>query len=201
MTIHVTLELIWSIVKVILIVVFSVNFAFIAWHSREKWMSAYCNISWSLMLLDLVVVMTTLSVCAGLYLLSPTIMGFGILRLIGGPATNVAAVGFDVPYFGIVFCLLFMACLPILAEIEEKQFREGTTSWSDGIRRSIVFGFVHMAMGVPLAAAFALIIPGLFYTAMYFKGGVPLATQAHFQYNLILVSLLLLISIGITLGA
>jgi hypothetical protein len=106
--------------------------------------------------------------------------------------TNIAFLGTDIKFVGIVICLLLLTGIPRWAGYEEDIFRLGTTDWWDGILRSIIFGFVHMLVGVPVAGALALSLVGMFFTHMYFVGGVELSTQAHFQYNLIIVSLALL---------
>lgn len=192
-------NLLWTVVKIVVVVFLTVDFARIAWTKREKWLTAYTTIDWRLMLVDAIVVAATITVVVVLITVSPNIMGFSWLRVFGASGTNINTIGSDIPYFGIVFVLLLMLALPWLAQIEEELFREGTGSWLEGFVRSVIFGFVHMLVGIPLGAAIALIIPGMFYTAMYFKGGVELSTKAHFQYNLIVVSLLLVSAIGHTL--
>lgn len=135
-------------------------------------------------------------------------MGFGWLRLVnrlmdnapkryddGTPKMeggNINLMGTNIKYVGVVVCLLLLTALPRFAATEEQWFRQGTVDWWDGIVRSLVFGFAHMLVGVPVVGAIAISAVGLFLTQMYFVGGVELSSQAHFQYNLILVSLLLL---------
>jgi len=176
--------------------------------SDLSWIQAYIHINWSLLGLEAVGIVFILGLADGLYRIHPGIMGFGWLRLVnrlvgnepkyyedGTPKEevgNINLMGTDIKYAGVVICLLLLTALPRWAAIEEQWFRQGTIDWWDGIIRSIAFGFAHMLVGIPVAGAIAISVVGLFFTHMYFAGGVELSTQAHFQWNLILVSPLLL---------
>lgn len=135
-------------------------------------------------------------------------MGFGIFRILNDLAgkprevysngtpkmvgKNINLMGTDIKYFGILICLVLLTGLPRWAMLEEEIFRVGTITWQDAILRSLAFGFVHMLVGVPFVAALGLSGVGTFFTLLYFQGGVELAAQGHFQYNLILFSVILL---------
>ena len=66
---------------------------------------------------------------------------------------------------------------PISADVRsetesEKTNVSPTRTWLQGIYRSLVFGLAHLPMGIPLGAALALSIGGLWFTYQYFRGGV-----------------------------
>src|SRR4029450_9106842 len=77
--------------------------------------------------------------------------------------------------------------------------------------RSLVFGLAHAVVGIPIGAALALSIGGLYLTWCYLEGwketrsqtGALLeSTRAHLAYNLtivtlVLVSLIVLLSFGV----
>lgn len=200
-------QILGKVLKIWWIIILSVSIASSS-ISDLSWIQAYIHINWSLLGLEAVGIVVILVLAYGLYRIHPGIMGFGWLRLVnrlmgnepkryddGTPKMeggNINLMGTNIKYVGIVICLLLLTGLPRWAAMEEGWFRQGTIDWWDGIIRSLAFGFIHMLVGVPVAGAIAISVVGLFFTHMYFVGGVELSTQAHFQYNLILVSLLLL---------
>ena len=99
----------------------------------------------------------------------------------------VVAAGTNIPYFGVVFLALLFFNLPGMARNEEEMFRRGTKSWWDGVPRSLAFGMMHCIVGVPVAVGLALMIPGLWFTQEYFKGGIDRSTRVHAFYNMIMV--------------
>lgn len=168
-----------------------------------SWIQYYKNINWKLILANIAVIVAMMFGLEFLMTISPKVMGFSIPKLIGIlfknapdiPIMNINLLGYDVKYLGVILLLILLAALPKLAEFEENLFRRGTENWLDGLARSILFGLVHIFAFIPLGAAIILIIPGLFFTYLYFKGGVKLSTQAHFQHNLILAVILLISAI------
>jgi hypothetical protein len=174
---------------------------------NTSWIEAYLAINWGLLLLDTVLLVGVVSIGTGLLGAYPRVMGLGIASIIrklqkkprpvdykGIPLPeggNVSLVGTEIKYIGVIVSLLMMTALPYLAYFEELLFRQGTVNWRDGILRSIAFGFSHMLVGVPLGPAIAITAAGLFFTQVYFVGGIATCTQAHFQYNIILFSVLL----------
>lgn len=177
-----------------------------------SWIQAYVKIDWSLLGLEAIGIVLVVLLASGVYRIHPGIMGFGLWRLVnrlvgnkpkynddgtlkmeGG---NISLMGTNIKYVGVVICLLLLTGLPRWAAMEESWFRQGTVDWWDGIIRSLAFGFAHMLVGVSVVVALAISVVGLFFTHMYFVGGVELSSQAHFQYNLILLSLLLLAAIA-----
>lgn len=205
------LQILGKALKIWWIIILSVS---IALSSIEdlSWIQAYINIDWGLLGMEAVGIVFVVGIAFGLYRLHPGIMGFGLGRILnrlmgneqkyhddGTPKMedgNINLMGTNIKYVGVIICLLLLTGLPRWAAMEEGWFRQGTINWWDGIIRSLAFGFVHMLVGVPVVGAIAISVVGLFFTHMYFVGGVDLSSQAHFQYNLILVSLLLLAAIA-----
>ena len=180
-------------------------------YEDQTWMVAYKNIDWGLMAVDFVVIVLLIIFINYAYKLNPSVMGFGLFRifnvLAGKPrqyhsngtpkmeGKNLNLLGTDIKYFGIIMSLVLLTGLPRWAMMEEELFRVGTLTWQDAIVRSLAFGFVHMLVGVPFVAALGLSGVGLFFTLLYFIGGVELSAQGHFQYNLIVFSVILLAAI------
>lgn len=187
-----------SVAKIALTVLLSVSFAMTAYNHRES-LSAYKRIRWLLMVQCLLVIFGVVAVATILMFWLPTPMSWSWLNLLGSGGANLNTVGATIPYYGFVFCFLFFLALPELARTEEEMFREGTTSWSNAFKRSTIFGLIHMLVGVPLGVAIALIGAGMFFSYKYFRGGIELSTQTHFQYNIIAVTSLTIVAIFITL--
>jgi len=168
-----------------------------------SWINSYKKINWKLIPINIVIIAVMIFSLKFLMTISPEIMGFSIPRLIGMlfknapdiPVMNINLLGYDIKYLGVILLLLLLTALPKLAEFEENLFRRGTKNWLDGLARSILFGLVHMLAFVPLGTAIVLIIAGLFFTYLYFKGGIELSTQGHLQHNFLLVVVLLIQSV------
>lgn len=105
----------------------------------------------------------------------------------GSGGANLVFSGLQWKWYALVFLPVLAIALPHLAEIEERSFREGTRNWKHGIIRSIRFGLEHLIMMIPIGAALALSIGGLWFTHQYFKGGRERSTTYHAAYNTILV--------------
>ncbi len=97
--------------------------------------------------------------------------------------------------FGPCYLMLLAFVIPQIAAYEESMFRKGTTSWQDAILRSLLFGAVHLLVGVPISAAIAIAGAGLWFSYCYFDGGVTASTVHHTTYDLaaILVTLFLVL--------
>lgn len=67
------------------------------------------------------------------------------------------------------FFLFLLITLPFLAKAEEEIFRQGQYDWRSITKQSIKFGLMHLLVGVPLSAAFALIGAGFFFGYKYRK--------------------------------
>lgn len=174
------------------------SLALTAWQSRDaghlRW---YRAIRPAMLLQNGAVLAVVGGVAVGLLALQNPILDFGWYSVIaaqaGGGGGNIITAPLSQPVLIAPFALLLLFVLPRLAESEELIFRRGTRGWRQGIARSLLFGLVHMLVGVPLAAALALSIGGLWFTYQYFLGGVPRSTVYHLSYNL-LVALLIAVA-------
>ena len=106
-------------------------------------------------------------------------------------AANIYLMPLRVKYFGIVYGVLLFLNLPALAMQEEQLFRAHTDNWAEGLLISLAFGLAHCIVGVPIGAGFAITIAGVWFTHLFFIGGVEFSALHHTTYNLILVSTLL----------
>lgn len=103
------------------------------------------------------------------------------------PGTNLIVSSTQNKWFGPAFIILLALNIPRLARREEEIFRRGTTDFSDALIRSTKFGFMHMIVGVPIAAAVALCFSGLFFTWRYKVGRIRESSYYHSVHNLALV--------------
>jgi hypothetical protein len=135
-------------------------------------------------------------------------LSFGWWTAIGGEGNPVfgtarpSAVGPLDAVLPVVFGVLLLLGLPLLVEGEEWVFRRGAEHRGRmaNVRRAVLFGLVHAVVGVPLAAALALSIGGLYLTWRYLRVWRATAssrlallesTRAHLAYNLVIVGLVL----------
>lgn len=190
-----------------------------AWHNRAIAPAVWRRIRPRHVAGSLVLLTVVLGVAVGLMTVFP-LTGIGLGSLIGltgnavfapveeaavrsstvtGPAadTVVSAVN--------VGSLLFLGALvimfPWLAFVEESVFREGLESVGPGARlwSALRFGLLHMAMLVPLAAALAIAVAGLWYGHIYLRAyaateqrdeAVLASTVWHTTFNSTIVVLL-----------
>ncbi len=66
-----------------------------------------------------------------------------------------------------IFLSAFLISLPFMAKLEENIFRRGCHTLSKITVRSILFGLMHLIVGIPLGFAIALIIPGFVFADEY----------------------------------
>lgn len=133
-------------------------------------------------------------------------MTFGWWTAIGGQGNPVfgtgrpEAVGPLEVVLPVVFGVLLVLGLPLLVEGEEWVFRRGAErrSRARNLWWAVLFGLVHAVVGVPIGAALALSIGGVYFTRSYLRawrvtGSTRAAllesTRAHLAYNLVIVSL------------
>jgi hypothetical protein len=136
------------------------------------------------------------------------VLSFGWWTMIGGEGNPV--VGVTDKDYGIVsvviplfFIGLLIVGLPLLVAREEWVFRRGAERRGsvDNVGRSVLFGLAHAVVGIPIGAALALSIGGLYLTWCYLEGwketrsqsGALLeSTRAHLAYNLTIITLVLI---------
>lgn len=164
--------------------------------------------------LTVVVVTLTLGTVVQVYL--PWLwIGWLHLLIEGGGNANIAPIleGKDSPWFVVrlfvpLFFLAFLVAIPFIAKLEEELFRKRKHEWSKIWRSSLVFGFVHCIVGVPIGVGFLLSGVGFFYAWKYrsaylrFARFAPLplaeeeailvSTAYHSLYNSIVVGFLIL---------
>lgn len=133
---------------------------------------------------------------------------FGWWTAIGGQGNPVfgagrpEAVGPLEMVLPVLFGVLLLAGMPLLVEAEEWVFRRGAERRGRvrNLWRAVLFGLVHAVIGVPIGAALALSIGGVYFTRRYLRawrvtGSTQAAllesTRAHLAYNLVIVALVL----------
>jgi len=135
------------------------------------------------------------------------VLSFGWWSMIGGEGNPV--VGVTEEDYGIVsvvvplfFIGLLIVGMPLLVAREEWVFRRGAEARGTAVNlgRSLVFGLAHAVIGIPIGAALALSVGGLYLTWCYLEGwketrsqtGALLeSTRAHLAYNLTIITLVL----------
>ncbi len=111
----------------------------------------------------------------------------------GLTAGNILMEPLSYRWLALPFVALLFFLLPQLAMTEEVIFRRGTRNWAHGIYRSVAFGLAHVSMGIPLGAALALSIGGLWFTYQYFRGGIERSATHHLTYNLLALCLIVVL--------
>jgi hypothetical protein len=135
------------------------------------------------------------------------VLSFGWWSVIGGEGNPV--VGVTEEDYGIVsvvlplfFIGLLIVGMPLLVAREEWVFRRGAEARGTAMNvgRSLMFGLAHAVIGIPIGAALALSISGLYLTRCYLEGWKETRTQtgallestrAHLAYNLTIITLVL----------
>jgi hypothetical protein len=157
-------------------------------------------------------VLTAIIVTAVVLIQLP-VLSFGWWDAIGGVGNP--AVGLTDQDLGILdvlipafFLGLLVVALPLLVAREEWVFRRGAEHRGalQNVGRSVVFGLAHAVIGIPVGAALALSIGGLYLTWCYLRGwsdtrsqaGALLeSTRAHLAYN---VTILGLVAVALAFG-
>jgi hypothetical protein len=101
---------------------------------------------------------------------SPLNWSLGSLFGVGGDAgMNGFAIPLTQPVFVVLYAPLAVLALPLLAWWEESIFRRGTRGMAAAVRRSMLFGLVHITAGVSLGACLALGCAGFIFTMVYWR--------------------------------
>lgn len=190
--------------------------AMTAWRSRRgEHLHLYRQITPGILARNAVMVVVVGAVLIGLFSLGNPVLNYswyGVLlsRTSGAPigehvgaeagvwddpnaVGNLLLSPLDHTWLTIPFVLLLAFLLPRLAAVEERIFRLGTRNWLDGALRSTLFGLAHLTMGIPLGAALALSLGGLWFTRQYFLGGANRSTVYHLAYNVVVLMAIVLL--------
>lgn len=68
---------------------------------------------------------------------------------------------------GPLFFLVLLYIVPFWAEAEEHIFRKGHIAWKPIMKKSVIFGLLHLLAGVPLGICLLLIGVGFYYACKY----------------------------------
>ena len=171
------------------IIVLLLRAAHAAWGNRDIAISVWRRIRLRHVAGSLVLLAVVLGVAIGLMTLLP-LTGIGVGSLIGlagnavfapveeaaarsgsmtGPAAETVATAVDLG--SLVFLAALLLLLPWLAYVEERVFREGleTRSTAGRLWAALRFGLLHLVMLVPVAAALAISVAGLWYGRVYLR--------------------------------
>ena len=191
-----------------------------AWHNRAIIPAVWRRIRVRHVAGSLVLLVVVLGVAVGLMTLVP-VTGYGLGSLIGltsnavfapveeaaarsstvtGPAAQTVTSAVNVA--SLLFLGGLLVLFPWLAYVEESVFREGLETVGVGGRlwSALRFGLLHLVMLVPLAAALAIAVAGLFYGAVYRRAfarsgrrdeAVLASTVWHTTFNSTIVVLLI----------
>lgn len=102
----------------------------------------------------------------------------------------------------VLFGALLVVSLPLLVEREEWIFRRGAERRGifGNTVASLVFGLMHVLVGIPVGAGLALAIGGAYFTHVYLRefratrsrsAALAESTRAHLGYDLVIVMLVL----------
>ena len=111
-----------------------------------------------------------------------------------------------------VFVMLLVPALPLFAQREEEIFRVGAEARTrlGRLKKSVLFGLVHAVVGIPVGAALALSVGGVYFTHCYLRAvrrhgrrddGLLESTRAHTAYNGVIVALLLVVVVTSAIGS
>jgi hypothetical protein len=98
----------------------------------------------------------------------PLDWSLGDLFGVGGDAgMNGFAIPLVHPILVFLYAPVAVLALPLLAWWEENIFRRGTRGIGSAVRRSALFGLLHLSAGVSLGACIALGCAGFIFTLVY----------------------------------
>ncbi len=155
-----------------------------------------------------------MTITLALALIQLPLLSFGWWQAIGGVGNP--AVGLTERSLGVLdilipafFLGLLVVALPLLVAREEWVFRRGAERRgpAENLARAVAFGLAHAVIGIPIGAALALSVGGIYLTACYLRGwsetrsqpGALLeSTRAHLAYN---VTILALVAAALALGS
>ncbi len=109
------------------------------------------------------------------------------------------------------FMALLLPALPLFAYAEERMFRLGAEGWSLRHRalKVLQFGLVHAIIGIPIGAAVALSLGGVYFMAVYLRSfrstrsrhqATLESTRAHTAYNALIVLVVVVAAIWLAVA-
>ncbi len=101
------------------------------------------------------------------------------------PRLNIQLVPAD-GWYGLLFLPLLILNVPFIVTLEEFIFRDGLSSWEQGLLWSLLFGFMHSFVGFSVGGCILTSLAGVWFTHQYFVGGLPLSVIHHSTYNLVI---------------
>lgn len=189
------------VIKIIgyLLTIMAVRDAFKMFRKDNTLLKLYVKRGWDWIWALLLVVSVFLSVGLIISLNPPSWLKFSwISFLCGDQSKNLVTSPMTSGYIPVVliFWVLMAFSLPYLAKMEEVIFREGAIDIGSRIKKSIIFGMVHMVMGIPLFVAMLLCITGFIFSIKYCKAykvlgsdeAILASTSLHMKYNFILIT-------------
>lgn len=88
-----------------------------------------------------------------------------------------------VKYLVLAFLALFVLVTPFLTKAEEEMFRKGHYEIKDVMKKSVGFGLIHLTVGIPIAAALAIIGAGFFFGWKYRKAFLRLTQKGMYYWE------------------
>ena len=190
------------VIKVIgyLLAIMAIRDALKMFRKDKSLLKLYVSRNWDWLWSFLLVISVFISVGTIISLDPPLWLKFSWISFISdGQSQNLVTSPMTSGYVPlvIIFWVLMVFSLPYLAKMEEIMFREGVIDLGDRIKKSIIFGMIHMVMGIPLFVAMLLCITGFIFSIRYCKvygvlGGeeaLLASTSLHMKYNFILITI------------
>ena len=190
------------VIKVIgyLITILAIRDAFKMFRKDKSLLKLYIKCGWDWVWGFLLVISVLVSIGFIISLNPPFWLKFSWISFIsGGQSQNLVTSPMTSGYVPLVilFWVLMTFSLPYLAKMEEVMFREGVIDLGSRIKKSIIFGMVHMVMGIPLFVAMLLCITGFIFSIRYCKvyrvlgseEALLASTSLHMKYNFIIITI------------
>lgn len=181
------------VIKIVYTAALMLTFAYCAYTFRDInlsiWKDTLSSVSTlAIVALGAAVYMSTMSPLAEWFMKRPE--RFWHLKLWG---RNINFIPLDYILLRVPFLVLLYLNLPVFAYIEEVIFRDGLGQWPqvtlwDALWRSFAFGLVHVLGGVRPGTVIPLTVGGLWFSWLYWYGGLPMATSGHLMCNTVVLT-------------
>jgi hypothetical protein len=164
------------------------------WREDYRWLRVLKRggLAWKAVLVAPLILIVTMAVGLWLMQVGGSVLRFTWLQLLAVPGEqvegqNLMTAGLRIPWFVYLFLPLLMLNVPRFARAEEEMFRDGVRGWKAGVWSCLKFGLMHCIVGIPVAFGLALAIPGAWFLAHYWKGGLRRSTAVHAVYNWVIL--------------